>query len=147
MSACTIARDSVPRGFDWISALICSSFRLLVALEGDPVDHLGLDHGDDQAPARPADADVLKKAGGDQCLEAIIDPRCIELAIGARLEVGPNGIGFDPPIAFDHNRLNGLSDRNVLRCNMKNGASNGDPAEDYAEIDQPSHHPHTKSHA
>ena len=65
-SACTVGRDSVPRGFDCTSALELLVLGLLVAFEGDPVDHRVLDHGDHQAAAGMADAHVGEQTGGDR---------------------------------------------------------------------------------
>jgi hypothetical protein len=56
----------------------------------------------------------------------------------AALEIGAHGFGFDAPIALNDDRLCGLGKRNVLRRNMKNGGRNANPAEGYAETDQPS---------
>ena len=66
-------RENVPRGFDWISALSCSSLTVPVALELDAVDDRVLDHGHDQAAARLADPHVLEQAGRVERLEALVD--------------------------------------------------------------------------
>src|SRR5262245_5045261 len=73
---------------------------LPVALEVDAVDHRVLDHRDDQPPALDAGTDLLKQAGGVKRLHALVDLECVEPAARPGLEVGADGIGFDPLVAL-----------------------------------------------
>ena len=72
-SDCTVGRDSVPRGLGLHFGDELLVLDLLVALEGDPVDHRVFDHGDDQAAAGLVDAHVLEQAGGVERLEGLVD--------------------------------------------------------------------------
>ena len=73
-SACTVGRDNVPRGLDWIFELELLVLGLLVALEGDAVDHRIFDHGHDQPAAGLVDAHVLEQAGAHtSAFRAVID--------------------------------------------------------------------------
>ena len=73
-SACTVGRDSVPRGFDWTSRCELLVLGLLVAFEGNPVDHRVFDHGHHDAAAGLVDADVGEKPGGVERLEGLVYP-------------------------------------------------------------------------
>ena len=81
---------------------------LLVALESNAVDHRIFDHGHHQMTAGLVDLDVLEQAGLDQRLQAVIDRRLIEAPAGTGLEIGANGLDFDPPVALDLDRGDGL---------------------------------------
>ena len=77
---------------------------LLVALEGHPVDDRVFDHRDDQPAARLVDPDVLEQAGGVERLERLVDLDSVEALARAGPEIGADGVGFDPAVAFDHDR-------------------------------------------
>src|SRR5262249_9789035 len=81
---------------------------LAVAFESDAIDDRVLHHGHDDPPAGHLDSDILKQTGGDEGLIGFVDLERPNAAVGARLEVGANGIGFDAPIAFDHDGIDGL---------------------------------------
>ena len=81
---------------------------LLVAFERDPVDHRIFDHGDDQPAAGLVDAHVLEQAGGIERLERLVDLVAVEAFARVEPEVGADGFGFDPPVAFDDDRARGL---------------------------------------
>ena len=80
---------------------------LVVALEGEAVDHRGFDHGHDQLAARLGDADVLEQAGGVERLQRGVDLGGIEALAGRHLEIGADGVGFDAAVALDHDRARG----------------------------------------
>ncbi len=90
---------------------------LLVALEGDPVDHRVLHHRDDQPAAGVADAHVGKQSGRVKRLEAFVDLGGTQLAAWAGLEIGADGGRLDPPVAFNDDGIDGLRNCDARRRN------------------------------
>ena len=74
---------------------------LLVALEGDAVDHRIFDDGDGQPSALDRRTNVLEQTGGIERLHAFVDLECVEAAARSRPEVGADGLGLDPLVALD----------------------------------------------
>ena len=102
---------------------------LRVALEGEPVDDRGLHHGHNQPAARLRNPDVLKQAGGVERFQRGVDLGGIEALARGDLEVRADGLGFDPAIAFDHDR-----GRAGLGLRMRSGCRKGrDRKQCYAE--------------
>jgi hypothetical protein len=93
------------------------------------------------------DPDILEKPSGNQGFQAFVDLERAQLTVGPALEIRAHGLGFDPPVTLNNNGLNSFCGRSVLRHKMEGSRRNKDPAEGYAETDQPSNNPHTKSHA
>ena len=84
---------------------------LRVAFERDPVDDRIFDHRDDQPGAGLVDADVLEQAGGIKRLERLVDLVAVEALARVEPEVGADGLGLDPAVAFDDDRARGLRGR------------------------------------
>ena len=91
---------------------------LAVALEGHPIDDRVLLHLDDHAAALAADLHVAEQAGGEQRLQAAVEPVGIEGVARLQQHVGADGIGLDPLVAADVDRLNG-----ALRSRRRRGAA------------------------
>ncbi len=49
-------------------------------------------------------SNVLEQPGGVERLHAFVDLKCVEAAARPGPEIGADGVGFDPLIAFDHDR-------------------------------------------
>ena len=88
---------------------------LVVALEGEPIDHRRLHHGHDEAAARLGEADILEQAGGVKRLQRAVDLGGIETFAGRNLEVGADRVGFDPAVAFHNNGTDGRAGFRGLR--------------------------------
>ena len=146
-SDCTVAREKVPRAFDWISVRELLVLGLLVALEGDPVDDRVLDHRDDDAAAGLVDPHVLEQAGGIERLEAGVDARGVETLAAAGAEIGADGLRLDPPVAFDDDLGCGLRARRLRHDDGGSQQREDHPTEDQAGNAKPSNTPHATSHA
>ena len=108
-SDCTMGRDSVPRGFDWISAESCSSLTFLLPSKAmRPITGFSTTVTTSRPPALLI-LHVLEQAGLDQRLEAVVDCGLVQAAIGAGLEIGADGLDLDTPVALDGDRSQGLS--------------------------------------
>ncbi len=108
-SACTVARENVPRGFDWISAVSCSSLAFLLPSKAI---RLMTGFSITVTTTRPPDGlilHVLEQAGAVERLEGGVDPRGIETVAAAGAEIRTDGIGLDPLVAFDDD----------LRCRLR----------------------------
>jgi hypothetical protein len=75
---------------------------LLVAFEGDAVQHRIFNHSDDDTATGIVDANVGKKAGRVERLEAVVDFIGTQTAARARPEIRADGLRFDPAVAFNH---------------------------------------------
>jgi hypothetical protein len=120
---------------------------LRIAFKRDPVDHWIFDHRDDQPASDLVDADVLEQAGGIERLERLVDLVAVKVFAGVKPEVGPDGIGFDPPVAFDNDRARGLrggiaGGRHRPYCGAKRKPGEGD-----ADQAKPSKLPHPQIHS
>ena len=119
---------------------------LRIAFEGNPVDHRIFDHRDDQPAARLIDAHVLEQAGGIERLERLVDLVAVEEFAGVEVEVGANGLGFDPAVAFDDNRCRlrgGIAGRRDRpRCGAKRKSREG-----HANQAKPPKLPHPQLHS
>ena len=81
---------------------------LVVALEGEPVDHRRFDDGHHQPAALLGDVNVLEQAGGVERLDARRRSwPASSCSPGADLEIGADRVGFDAAIALDNNRSRG----------------------------------------
>ena len=137
-SACTVGRDSEPRGFDWISGDELLVLDALVAFELDAADDRVFDHRDDHAAAVPGRAHVLEQAGGEQRLDALVDLDGVEPLARADAEIGADRIALDPAVAFDHDRGRGLRHGDIRRHERRDAQSDNNPTEDQASEGQPS---------
>ena len=120
---------------------------LFVAFKGNAVEHRVFDHGHDNTIAAMIDANVGKQAGRVKCLQALIDFLRTETATRAGTEIRAHGIDFDTPIAFDHDRANGLRHSRTARRNSRYPGTDKDTTEDQNAKGKSPNHPHTKSHA
>src|SRR5262249_17475657 len=84
---------------------------LLVALEGNAIDHGILDHGDENLATRTGDPPVPEQPGLDPRLEAVVDRTAAELAAGAGLEIRADGLDLNATIADDFDRIDRLRRR------------------------------------
>ena len=111
-SACTVGRDSVPRGFDWTSALSCSSLAFLLPSKAT---RLITGFSTTVTTSRPP-ACRSAHPGTDRWregLEALVDSCSAVSAARAGLEIRADGLGFDPPVAAHLNGIGGLRGRNA----------------------------------
>jgi len=115
---------------------------LVVAFERDLVDDRVFDHRHDQASARLADPDVLEQIGGVERLEPAIDALRRQWAVKVRSD----RIGFDPPVALDHDLGGRLRIGNSLRAEGPGGQPEQQTCEDQAPKAQSSKHPTHHSH-
>ena len=74
---------------------------LLVAFEGDAVEHRGLGDMHDQPLAGAVDRDLVEQAGRDQRFQRRIARGFIELSVGCGMKIRADGFGIDAAIAFD----------------------------------------------
>ena len=100
-SACTTARCSVPRGLDSTTASSSLVLDLLVAFEGDAVEHRRLVQMHDQPFAGALDRDLVEQAGRQQRLERRVARGFVEAPVGRGMEIGAHGLGVDAAIALD----------------------------------------------
>ena len=119
---------------------------LLVAFEGDAIDDRVFDHGDDQPAAGVFDPHVLEQAGGEERLQALVFLLGGEPA-RAGLEIGADGLGFDPAVASHLDGIGGLRGRNARGHHARDPSTDRDTPEDDATKRQSPQNPHTKSHA
>src|SRR5947207_9243203 len=94
-----------------------------------------------------ADTDVGKEACPKEGFERLVFLLRAYPAAGARLEIGPDGIGLDPAAALDDNRTHCLRNSDARGRNRHAARADKDSAEDQAASSQPPNHPHSKSHA
>ena len=119
----------------------------LIAFEGNTIDHRILDHGDHQPAARMVNAHVLEQAGGNERLKPLVFLLDAQPSARARLEIGLDGRGLDPPVASHVDGIGALRGRNARRRHThKPGTDKGTPEDHTAEGQSPQK-PHTKSHA
>ena len=146
-SACTVGRDSVPRGLrlHLVGELIV--LELLVALERDAVDDRVFHHGDDQPAAGLVDPHVLEQAGGVQRLERLVDLVAVEPLAGIEPEIGADGIGLDAAIAFDDDRGAIAPTAWLAVATAPIAAPKTIPARISADQTQPPKPPHPQRHA
>ena len=117
----------------------------MIAFKGDLVDHRRFDHGDDQLAAGLVDADILKEAGPIQRFERGIDLGRVETLAWRYFEIGADCIGFDAPIAFDHDRA-GSEDGLRPGRRHKRSPPGDDSRQEQAGDNQPPCYPHPHAH-
>ena len=120
---------------------------LRVAFERDPVDHRIFDHRDDQPGAGLVDAHVLEQAGGIERLERLVDLVAVEAFARVEPEVGADGLGLDPPVAFDDDRARGLRGRIAGGRDRPYCGAKSDPGEDHADQAKTPKLPHPQIHS
>ncbi len=83
---------------------------MVVAFEGDPVDHRVFDHAHGQTVAFAADVHVGEQAGGEQSLQRFVDLAIVEGIPFGHRQVGFDRLGFDALITGNED----LADRAPL---------------------------------
>ena len=107
----------MPRSFDWISALSCSSLTLLL-----PSKAMRLMTGFSTTVTMSRPPWMVGRTSWNrpvaiQRLHAFVDLEGVEPAARAGPEIGANGIGLDPPVALDDDRVDGrLAHRRAAPC-------------------------------
>jgi hypothetical protein len=103
---------------------------LLVAFEGNAVDHGIFDHGDHHAAAGIVNTDVGKQACGVKRLKSFVDFLGAKPATGAGPEIRANGFRFDAPVAFDNDGISRLRNSDARGRNRHTYGTEKDTAED-----------------
>ena len=103
-SDCTAARCSVPRGFDFDGCGKVGVLDLLVAFEGDAIEHRRFGDVHDKPLAGAVDRNLVEQARCDQRFQRRIARGFVELPVGAGVKIGAHGFGIDAAIAFDDDR-------------------------------------------
>ena len=138
----------MPRGFDWISGLSCSSLTLRLPSKAT---RLMTGFSTTVTISRPpgsSDADVLEQAGGVERLQALVDLEGVEPAARSGPEIGADGLGLDPLVALHDDRADALR----LRIGSARRERHDTPhptqsPEDEASDAKPSNHATHQSHS
>ena len=64
---------------------------------------------------------------------ALVDLRRTELATRAGLEIGPDGLGFDPAVALNNDGISRLRDRDARRRHSHNPGPDKESPEDQTD--------------
>ena len=119
---------------------------LLVALEGNAVDHGIFDHHDNDPAAVAVDLHVLEQTGLDQGLQAVVNPAGVKLAVRAGLEVGANRLRLDASVPLDLDGSHRLRGRRSGRKSSHQRGSHRHGEHDQGGEHAPPHS-HSKLHA
>ena len=119
-SDCTTARCSAPRGSGFDDRVEFLVLDLLVAFEGDAVEHRGFMQMHDQPLAGALDRDIVEQAGCQHRFQRRIARGFVEASVGRGVEIRTHRLGVDAAIALD---LDGLGSPTACRSETSASAA------------------------